>query len=94
LERSRLRAWRSHCIPPQSEASPLKLPPLKRPPPARPQKWKGKLDDARKAGDALAAAEAGDMVVLYDSLQVGAGLDKHARGTGSPSCVRPTQCCS
>ena len=39
-----------------------------RPPP--PQKWKGKLDEARKAGDALAAAEASDMVVLYDSLQV------------------------
>jgi hypothetical protein len=34
------------------------------------QKWKGKLDEARRAGDALAAAEAADMVVLYDSLQL------------------------
>lgn len=35
------------------------------------QNWKGKLSEAQKAGDALAAAEAADMVVLYDSLQVG-----------------------
>lgn len=35
-----------------------------------PQKWKGKLDAAKRSGNALATAEAGDMVVLYDSLQL------------------------
>jgi DNA polymerase elongation subunit (family B) len=34
------------------------------------QKWKGKLDAAKRSGNALATAEAGDMVVLYDSLQL------------------------
>jgi DNA polymerase epsilon subunit 1 len=34
------------------------------------QKWKGKLEDARAAGDALEAAAAADLVVLYDSLQL------------------------
>ena len=32
--------------------------------------WKGKLDGARAGGDALGAAAAADMVVLYDSLQL------------------------
>ena len=32
--------------------------------------WKGKLEAARAAGDALAAAAAADLVVLYDSLQL------------------------
>ncbi|KAG1663133.1 hypothetical protein FOA52_000655 [Chlamydomonas sp. UWO 241] len=32
--------------------------------------WKGKLDAARKAGDALGISKAFDMVVLYDSLQL------------------------
>lgn len=35
-----------------------------------PQKWKGKLDAAKRSGNALATAEAADMVVLYDSLQL------------------------
>lgn len=34
------------------------------------QKWKGKLDGAKRSGNALATAEAADMVVLYDSLQL------------------------
>jgi DNA polymerase elongation subunit (family B) len=34
------------------------------------QKWKGKLDEAKRSGNALKTAEAGDMVVLYDSLQL------------------------
>ncbi|KAF8072990.1 POL2A [Scenedesmus sp. PABB004] len=34
------------------------------------KKWKGKLDAARRSGNALAVAEASDMVVLYDSLQL------------------------
>lgn len=34
------------------------------------QKWKGNLDAAKKSGSALAIAEAADMVVLYDSLQL------------------------
>lgn len=36
----------------------------------RPQKWKGKLDEAKASGNALKTAEAADMVVLYDSLQL------------------------
>lgn len=32
--------------------------------------WKGKLDAAKAAGDALAMAEARDLVVVYDSLQL------------------------
>jgi DNA polymerase epsilon subunit 1 len=32
--------------------------------------WKGKLDAAKSAGDALATAEARDLVVVYDSLQL------------------------
>ena len=34
------------------------------------QKWKGKLEAARGSGNAMATAEAADMVVLYDSLQL------------------------
>jgi DNA polymerase epsilon subunit 1 len=34
------------------------------------QKWKGNLDAAKRSGNALATAEAADMVVLYDSLQL------------------------
>ena len=34
------------------------------------KQWKGKLDAARAARDALAARDAADMVVLYDSLQL------------------------
>lgn len=34
------------------------------------QKWKGNLDAAKTSGSALAIAEAADMVVLYDSLQL------------------------
>eukprot|EP00884_Botryococcus_braunii_P021811 jgi/Botrbrau1/8313/Bobra.0081s0002.1 len=32
--------------------------------------WKGKLDAAKEAGDAIKVREAADMVVLYDSLQL------------------------
>ena len=32
--------------------------------------WKGKLEAAKEAGDALATAEARDLVVVYDSLQL------------------------
>ncbi|WIA29248.1 hypothetical protein OEZ86_011756 [Tetradesmus obliquus] len=34
------------------------------------KKWKGKLDEAKASGNALKTAEAADMVVLYDSLQL------------------------
>eukprot|EP00775_Hariotina_reticulata_P007932 gene7932-8128_t len=34
------------------------------------KKWKGKLEAARQSGNALSIAEAADMVVLYDSLQL------------------------
>ncbi len=43
---------------------------IARPRPLGPQKWKGNLDAAKKAGDALGAARASDLVVLYDSLQL------------------------
>jgi DNA polymerase elongation subunit (family B) len=50
---------------------PLAAPPAPITPPlARPQKWKGKLEGAKASGNALAIAEASDMVVLYDSLQL------------------------
>lgn len=34
------------------------------------KKWKGKLEDARSSGNAVKVAEAADMCVLYDSLQL------------------------
>jgi DNA polymerase epsilon subunit 1 len=34
------------------------------------KKWKGKLEDARASGNAVKVAEAADMCVLYDSLQL------------------------
>lgn len=34
------------------------------------KKWKGKLDEAKAARDPIKTQEAGDLVVLYDSLQL------------------------
>lgn len=67
------------------------------------QKWKGKLDKAKKAGDAIATAHAADMVVLYDSLQLahkcilnsfyGAHAATWEGGMGvHPGTANPMQC--